>query len=129
MPLTAFDHVNIRTADLDGMIEWYDRILGITAGYRPVFKDPGAWLYLNGTCVIHLFDNPPKPPAHQDGENLRLDHVAFRAEGFGAFIDMLEAEGIEHTTTTLEETQTVLVFLRDPDGNHIHVDFAMGEVQ
>lgn len=30
MPLTAFDHVNIRTARLGIMIDWYGDILGLT---------------------------------------------------------------------------------------------------
>ena len=35
MPINSFDHINIRTANLDAMVEWYAEALGLTAGDRP----------------------------------------------------------------------------------------------
>jgi catechol 2,3-dioxygenase-like lactoylglutathione lyase family enzyme len=128
MPLTAFDHVNIRTANLDAMVAWYDDILGIAKGARPNFPVPGAWLYLGDRAVIHLIEADPAPMIHQEGESLRMEHVAFRATGMAGFTEKLDQRGIAYKLVPFDEIDTVLVFLRDPDGNRIHVDFPLSEM-
>jgi len=127
MPLTSFDHVNIRTVNLDAMVAWYDEVLGLKAGYRPDFPVPGAWLYLGDTCVLHLIEADPAPMAHGEGESLRMEHFAFRATGMKDFTDKLDARGIPYKLFPFDAIETVLVFLRDPDGNRIHVDFPASE--
>lgn len=127
MPLLAFDHVNIRTANLGAMTDWYEAVLGLTAGPRPEFDVPGAWLYLGNTCVIHLIEADPAPMVHAEGESLRMEHMAFRAEGMAAFLETLDARGTAYKLFPFEALGMVLVFLRDPDGNRIHVDFPEAE--
>ncbi len=41
--MKRLDHVNLRTADLDGMVAWYGRVLDMHPGPRPGFApgDPG----------------------------------------------------------------------------------------
>jgi catechol 2,3-dioxygenase-like lactoylglutathione lyase family enzyme len=123
MSLLAFDHVNIRTVNLDSMVAWYERILGLRSGPRPDFPVPGAWLYLNDTCVVHLIEADPPPQEHREGESLRMEHMAFRAEGMADFISHLEVNSVDHKLFPFDALGIVLVFIRDPDGNRIHVDF------
>ena len=127
MPLLAFDHVNIRTIHLDEMVEWYARNLGLRSGPRPEFSIPGAWLYLGDVCVLHLIEADPEPMAFSDDESLRMEHIAFRAEGMSEFIAKLEENGVAYKLFPFEALEIVLVFLRDPDGNRIHVDFPQAE--
>ena len=127
MPLLSFDHVNIRTIHLDEMVSWYEKILGLRSGPRPEFPIPGAWLYLGDVCVLHLIEADPAPMVHSEGESLRMEHFAFRAEGMDAFIAELDANGIDYKLFPFEALDIVLVFLRDPDGNRIHVDFPAAE--
>ena len=127
MPLVAFDHVNIRTSHLDKMVAWYDRVLGITSGARPGISAPGAWLYLGDTCVLHLIEADPAPMVYAEGESLRMEHFAFRAEGLADFIANLDANSVDYNLFELDDLEVVLVFIRDPDGNRIHVDFAASE--
>ncbi|WP_430736771.1 VOC family protein [Roseicyclus salinarum] len=75
MPLVAFDHINIRTLNLERMVAWYEDVLGLRSGPRPEFPVPGAWLYLAGTCVIHLIEADPPPTLHTEGESLRMEHM------------------------------------------------------
>lgn len=35
MALLAFDHVNIRTIQLNRMVAWYEQVLGLNSGPRP----------------------------------------------------------------------------------------------
>lgn len=127
MPLLAFDHVNIRTIHLDEMVEWYERNLGLRSGPRPEFSVPGAWLYLGDVCVLHLIEADPEPMTYSEDESLRMEHMAFRAEGMAEFIAGLDANGIAYKLFPFEALETVLVFFRDPDGNRIHVDFPAAE--
>jgi catechol 2,3-dioxygenase-like lactoylglutathione lyase family enzyme len=126
MSLRAFDHVNIRTANLDGMIAWYARVLGLTTGPRPTFPFPGAWLYLGDQALIHLIGIDA--PSGADAGDLRLEHFAFNAEGLPAFLAKLDDEGVAYrlgvTPGPPPTGGIVQVNIDDPDGNHLHVDFA-----
>lgn len=121
--LTAFDHVNIRTANLEAMIAWYGEILGLQPGPRPPFDFPGAWLYLGDSAVVHLVgkDRAPAP-----GDDLALEHFAFRARDLAGFVARLDAKSIAHSVDPVPGLPLVQVNLHDPDGNHIHVDFDTG---
>lgn len=122
--ITAFDHVNVRTANLDGMVAFYDDVLGLKPGRRPDFGFPGAWLYLGDQAYVHLVAVTSRPEA---GGNVTLEHFAFRAHGLAAFRARLEDRGIEHSVDAVPGFPVVQVNFRDPDGNHIHVDFDAAE--
>ena len=120
MPLTAFDHVNILTRNLDTMTAWYSDVLGLRAGWRPDFSFPGAWLYLGDTPVVHLVATVDAPTGY---DGVRMEHVAFRAQGYRAFLDTLDTHGIEPRLGHVPGTEIVQVNIHDPDGNHLHIDF------
>jgi catechol 2,3-dioxygenase-like lactoylglutathione lyase family enzyme len=126
MTVNAFDHVNVRTANLDAMVAFYGEILGLHPGKRPDFKFPGAWLYLGDQAYIHLVGVAKAPEA---GGNVTLEHFAFRATGLAAFREKLDARGIPHSVDAVPGFPVVQVNFHDPDGNHIHVDFARSEVE
>lgn len=120
MPLTAFDHVNIRTSQLDVMIAFYGDVLGLLPGWRPDFDAGGAWLYLGEQPFVHLVETPGQPRARDDAA---LEHFSFRAEGLTQFKDTLDARQIAYSVDPVPGLTLVQVNFRDPDGNHIHVDF------
>jgi len=123
MPLLDLDHVNVRTARVAEMTEFYQTVLGLTAGARPAFSFGGAWLYCGERAVVHLVEvaEPPNP----SGE-LRLEHFAFRARGFDELEQKLRAAAIEYRVSKLFGTETRQLNFRDPDGNRIHLDFPDG---
>lgn len=122
--LTAFDHVNIRTNNLDAMIAFYSEVLGLRLGDRPAFPFPGAWMYLGDVAHVHLvgLDAPQK-----SGGDIALEHFAFRAKGLTEFTKRLSANGVAFSTSDVPNASIRQVNFRDPDGNHIHVDFDMSE--
>lgn len=122
--LTAMDHVNIRTANLDDMVRWYQDILGMPAGPRPDFPFPGAWLYVGDQAFVHLVGVETQPQA---GGEITLEHFAFRAKGMAEFLQRLEAAGVAHSVDPVPGFPVVQVNLHDPDGNHIHVDVTAEE--
>jgi catechol 2,3-dioxygenase-like lactoylglutathione lyase family enzyme len=127
MPVTLkrLDHVNLRTANLDAMVAWYGRILGMRTGPRPGFTFPGAWLYSEGHPVIHLVGVEVAPGA--DPTDLRLEHFAITASGLKGFLAILDAEGARHRLNHIKDFGIVQVNVWDPDGNHIHIDFDAAE--
>lgn len=122
--LTGFDHVNVRTANLDSMVAFYDEILGLKPGRRPDFGFPGAWLYLGDQAFVHLVGVKTAPEA---GGDVTLEHFAFRAKGLAAFRAKLDARGIAHSVDAVPGFPILQVNFHDPDGNHIHVDFDVSE--
>ena len=118
--LTAFDHVNVRTANLDAMVAFYDEVLGLKPGRRPDFSFPGAWLYLGDQAYVHLVGVKTSPEA---GGNVTLEHFAFRATGLAAFRARLDARGIAYSVDEVPGFAVLQVNFHDPDGNHVHVDF------
>lgn len=124
MPLARLDHVNLRTADLPAMVAFYTEVLGMTVGPRPPFAFGGAWLYCGGQATVHLVEVARRPAP--EGE-LRLEHFAFAAEGLAAFLADLRSRSIGYRIGVVPGLGTIQVNLFDPDGNHIHVDFAAAE--
>ena len=119
--IERLDHINIRTVNLDAMTAWYRDVLGLRLGVRPEFHIPGAWLYAGEVAVVHLIeaDPPPDPP----GGSLGLEHGAFWATGFAEMKARLDGAGQDYTQRSFDDLGIVQIHLRDPDGNHVHVDF------
>lgn len=123
--IRRLDHVNVRTANLEAMTEWYGRVLGMKPGRRPDFGFPGAWLYADGNPIIHLVGVKESPGA--DVGDLRIEHFALSATGLKAMLARLEAEGERHRLNPIRDLGILQVNVWDPDGNHIHVDFDIAE--
>lgn len=126
MPVQKLDHVNVRTAQLDVMVTWYTQVLGFHAGNRPDFPFPGAWMYANAEAVVHLVGVTGEPGAGAEVA-LKLEHFAFLASDEAAFATRLNALGEQYRRVELTDFKLVQYNIRDPDGNHIHVDFPITE--
>lgn len=124
MELGRLDHVNIKTANLDEMIRWYEAALGMRTGQRPDFEFPGAWLYAGDYPIVHLVGVEVQPAAIDPG----IEHYAIRATGLAGLVARLTEMGVPHTVDPVPGFPVVQVNVRDPDGNHIHIDFDAAEV-
>ena len=118
--INKLSHVNIHTANVERLVEWYDRILGMPAGDRPAFPFPGAWLYCGSDAVVHLVGVDRLPPSK---DMLQLEHFAFDAVGLKEFLARLDREKVPYDGRKVQGAEGVQINLYDPDGNHIHVDF------
>ncbi|MGH9140676.1 MAG: VOC family protein, partial [Vicinamibacterales bacterium] len=59
MPIDGFQHLNIRTTDLEQARDFYVCALGLRVGERPPFASAGYWLYLDGAPIVHLVQATP----------------------------------------------------------------------
>jgi catechol 2,3-dioxygenase-like lactoylglutathione lyase family enzyme len=123
MTIRAIDHVNIGTSRLEETRVFFRDVLGLADGWRPGFPFGGAWLYAGDTAVVHLVDlRDPKAPS----EVAALDHFAFRVDDLDEMIRRLDAAGVAYRGVTVPGTAIRQVFLRDPNGVNIELNFRPG---
>ena len=120
MPIAAFDHVNIRAADVDRTRDFYVRVLGLAAGPRPAFARAGYWLYLGDRPIVHLVQRDPGE-AGGDGSG-NLDHIAFRGVDLDATRDALEAARLPFREAVGPDG-AIRLFVHDPDGIKLELSF------
>ena len=126
MEIQTLDHVNLKTTRLAEMVAWYRDVLGLEAGARPDFDFEGAWLYAGTHAFVHLVGIEDTGAVGSE-QALKLEHFAFRGKDAQSFESRLKARGDRFRKVEITETQTVAFNIWDPDGNHIHVDFDLGE--
>jgi catechol 2,3-dioxygenase-like lactoylglutathione lyase family enzyme len=125
MRAQAIDHINIRArrALVAELKDFYERVLGLRAGWRPPFSSSGHWLYLDGRPIVHLVDDE----AVQESSGSRgpvVDHVSFSCTGLRQFEELLRAKEIPFRRTGVPGTSLVQLFLLDPAGNGVELQFA-----
>lgn len=122
MQINKLDHVNVRTARLDAMVDWYTDILGMRSGKRPNFSFPGAWMYAAESPVVHLVGVEGDAGVGSEA-TLKLEHFAFAASGAARFEAHLQSRGVHYERSAVPSAGLVQYNIWDPDGNHVHVDF------
>lgn len=122
MQITRLDHVNLRTTQLEAMIDWYVDVLGLINGARPDFGFPGAWLYAGDVAIVHLVGVAQDAGVGSETA-LKLEHFAMRATDAVGFEARLRDRGVDFRKSGIDELGLVAFNIWDPDGNHIHVDF------
>lgn len=123
--LLAFDHVNVKTAKLDAMVDWYGDVLEMHPGPRPDFGFPGAWLYLGDQALVHLVGMAEEPQSIEP----KIEHFALRSTGLAGFLARMKEKGVDYRLAEVPGIGVMQVNIHDPDGNHIHIDFDASEPQ
>ena len=123
MPVTAFDHYNLR-ADrpmLDRLRDFYRDVVGLTVGERPPFRRFGYWLYSGDKAVLHLSlidDGEERPSAVNT-----FAHAAFNCTGRADFEQHLKSLGIPYRTASVPLLNLAQLFFHDPAGNGVELQF------
>jgi catechol 2,3-dioxygenase-like lactoylglutathione lyase family enzyme len=123
MPLTEMNHFTVLTDDLDRTRGFYVGVLGLREGPRPPLGFPGAWLYVGERPVLHVIAGRPLP-AERRGV---LDHMAFSATDLAGLTARLEAAGISYDLRRQPESNVWQLFVSDPNGARVELDFAASE--
>jgi catechol-2,3-dioxygenase len=128
MPIIGFSHYNLRAprALLDELRDFYCEVVGLTVGHRPPFRSFGYWLYAGEHAVLHLSEAAPDEnrPAQPAGT---FDHAAFRCTDRAAYEGKLASRGIKYRVAVVPATQQLQIFLTDPAGNGVELNFANQE--
>ena len=119
------NHINIRTADLEGTRDFYASVFGLVEGFRPPFPTPGYWMYAGDTPIVHISPSEPNSPArtNPDGMGDGLDHFAMWGSGLDEQISTLERNGIEYEKILAGGGRVIQLFFTDPNGAGIELGF------
>jgi catechol 2,3-dioxygenase-like lactoylglutathione lyase family enzyme len=132
MPLTEINHYFVRCKDLERSKDWYCKVLGFEQMPRPPFPFKGYWLGVNGKIQVHMGEHGiPNSELYYLGtpKNAALDnsgvvdHIAFLAEKPDEFRKRFTDMRLEHRARTLPEFDLYQMFLKDPDGLMIELNF------
>ena len=102
MAIVDINHYNLRGSwdALEGLRDWYRDTVG------------------------HLSEESPGENHPAPGEGT-FDHVAFTCEDFDAMHSRLDSLGIQFRLADVPLTRTRQIFLRDPAGNGVELNFEM----
>lgn len=120
MALRLFQHVNTRSADVERTRAFYEQ-LGLRAGERPPFASRGYWMYLGEQPVLHLVQRPDGQAPHDGSGN--VDHVAFEASDLEGTRRALADAGVPFREAVVPRDGTIQIFVRDPDGLTVELNF------
>ena len=126
MATLGLDHYNIRAPSplLEELRDFYLATLGLRVGPRPRCRTHGYWLYAGEQAVLHLSGTRPDE-RREVGVTPTFDHVAFRCSDAATMRATLDAAGIAYTVDDSPERAQRQIFLRDPAGNGIELNFSL----
>jgi len=106
-------HVNIRAEDIDVTAAFYVEAIGLTAGERPAFNFPGAWLYDGARPAVHL--TLARAPASDTAPS--VDHVAFAYDALDEALARLDRMNVPYTLPKhVPGSKIRQCFVKDPNG-------------
>ena len=140
MPLTHIEHYLVAAGNMDLTRDWYRKVLGMEEGPHPDFGFPVVWMYLDGRDTVHITQS-----AAAAGENQKaylgrtsqdagsgtgaLDHIAFRAIGLKETLAHLRRLGIAFTERRASTQALYQLFLFDPNGIKVELNFDAAEAE
>jgi glyoxylase I family protein len=124
MAIVELNHYNLRAgAELAERVgDWYRDVLGLAVGERPPFSFPGYWLYAGARPLVHL---SVAGEGEERAAALRgaIDHVAFTCTDFEATSARLDAAGVAYRVADVPARRQRQIFLEDPAGNGVELNF------
>jgi catechol 2,3-dioxygenase-like lactoylglutathione lyase family enzyme len=139
MPLSFMEHFLIQAEDIEATKDWYVKVLGFKVGPHPDFKFPVYWLYLGDNDVLHLtvggskISDNRKKYLGQESDTTRgsgvIDHVAFRATDLIGVVAHLKKNNIEFKERRVDDQGLYQLFLFDPNGVKVELNFAAEEAK
>lgn len=124
MPVSDINHYNLRIPkeNMEALCLFYTSVIGLTVGHRPL-KSFGYWLYAGEKSLLHLSLALPDEHREFDKKNA-IDHVAFSCTDLNDFKRRLAENGISYKQNEILETGQIQLFLHDPMGNKIELNFS-----
>ncbi len=131
MAVHSLHHFNIRASEEELLVlrDFYCKVIGLTLGPRPPFRSRGFWLYADGVPVLHLTAAaaPECLPSMPDRRSA-ADHIAFSCSDLPATLDRLRRNGVSHSVDTVPLVNEIQIFLRDPSGVGVELNFRSSDL-
>ncbi len=102
--------------------DFYCDVVGLTEGFRPEFERFGFWLYIENKDVVHLIT--PKQGDNRSLQKSSYDHVAFKTSNYIDVLQKLKSLQILFEEKLIPGMAAHQIFLRDPAGNRVELNFS-----
>jgi len=115
----SIHHVSLIVADTQTSVDFYTKILGLSArDDRPQLDFAGAWLNI-GEQQIHLLElDNPDPVENRPAHGGRDRHLAMSVDN----LDEIEQVLLENNiAVSRSKSGRAALFCRDPDGNGVEL--------
>ena len=121
--ILSINHIQL-VAEKDLVIklrDFYCNVVGLQEGFRPVFERFGFWLYIGDKDVLHLIT--PKNGDDRSPQKSSFDHVAFKTVDYQDVLKKLKLLNIPFEEKPIPGMAAHQIFLRDPAGNRVELNF------
>jgi len=121
MQLEGIDHVAMGVRDSERSANWYVDILGFRRLHEGMWNGVPTFIGKGNTGIALFPAKPDAKPASSSHRELRMLHLAFRAdhENFLAAQRELEKRGIEFEFQDHEISHSI--YFHDPDGHVLEI--------
>ncbi len=132
MPITGFDHLNIRTMNVEGTLRFFRDLLGMRISPLPGRSDlaMGGWvLDPTGQALIHVNHGDYGYPTDADFAPVTgagsgpVHHLALKCAGFDQLRQRLVDAQVKFTQNLLPEYKLRQLFLQEPNGIFVELNF------
>jgi len=126
MAVHCLHHFNIRSSQAELLVlrDFYCDVIGLALGPRPPFRSAAFWLYADGVPVLHLTAAAASESLPAVAErHSAADHIAFRCSDLEGTLERLRQHGVVHSIDSVPLVNQVQIFLRDPSGVGVELNF------
>ena len=125
MTILGFNHYNLRSERLmmEQLKVFYRDVVGLQIGERPQLTSFGYWLYAGSKDVLHVSEAKAEEK-RKENVATTFDHVAFTATDYDKTVARLEKLEINFRTREISDAGQKQIFLSDPAGNGIELNFS-----
>ncbi|MBS28888.1 MAG: hypothetical protein CL566_08215 [Alphaproteobacteria bacterium] len=140
MPISHLEHFLVVAQDYEATVQWYIDNLGFEKGPHPDFgvDVEVTWLYLGDRDVIHVVpprpddDLRPAPDPDATPEEIAqgsrpIHHIAFRAANRVEMTNRFKERGVIYLEQQASKEDLYQVFVRDPNGITVELNFPAEE--
>jgi catechol 2,3-dioxygenase-like lactoylglutathione lyase family enzyme len=128
MGISRLHHVNIRTTDLDATRKFYEDVVGLEAGPRPPFGNPGVWLYAEGHPWVHV-SIADAANQGEEGADEGFGHIAFDLSDMNGLVKNLDGHGIDYDLHASPDRRLAQLFFYDPNGVQLEFTCALADAE
>jgi catechol 2,3-dioxygenase-like lactoylglutathione lyase family enzyme len=121
MELEGIDHVAVGVRDIERSAKWYTEVLGFERLYEGAWDGVPTFVGKGKTGIALFPASPDAKSAASTHRDLRLLHLAFRAdrENFLTAQRELEKRGIKFQFQDHEISHSI--YFNDPDGHQLEI--------